>query len=161
MHSSHPEWQPGSNGCRSFYARMPPQLSGRPSGCGDAFRVWKRSLEYAAYKGYNEAELKFKKLVKRKRNESWRNHCDTLDSQISVRHLWRWAKERKREISARRTLWPNVSSVAFKNATAEMNQKCPIGAIVGSSSSRLHLQPTYGDIGVRLWETFATRRILH
>ncbi|KAL9692218.1 hypothetical protein quinque_015861 [Culex quinquefasciatus] len=59
------------------------------------FSVWRRSLDYEAYQDYSAAEKRFKDLVKSKRSQSWRAKCDTLDSQTSVKDLWRWAKRYK------------------------------------------------------------------
>lgn len=65
----------------------------------EKFKAWRRSLAYSAYEEYKQAEDNFKKLVKSKRKESWKAHCDTLNSQTSVNDLWRWAKRYKGRIA--------------------------------------------------------------
>lgn len=60
------------------------------------FRRWKRNgYSVALYDCYIESELKFKKMVKEKKRESWKKFCDSLDSDTSLPTLWNMARRFK------------------------------------------------------------------
>lgn len=64
------------------------------------FRKWKRNgYSVTLYECYAESEHEFKRMVKDKKQKSWKMFCDSLDSDTSLPTLWRMARRFKGKCS--------------------------------------------------------------